>query len=75
VFGVEMEIARTVAQALPDLAFYYAVLDEHDAAIRALEQGLRARAPMMLQVGPAPCSDALRGDERMERLRCEVGFR
>jgi TolB-like protein/DNA-binding SARP family transcriptional activator/Tfp pilus assembly protein PilF len=57
-----------------DLAFYYVVLDERDAAIRALEEGLRARAPMMLQVG-APWLDALRGDERMERIRREVGFR
>jgi hypothetical protein len=46
-----------------------------DAALQVLEEGLRARAPMMLQVGAAPWFDALRGDERMERLRREVGFR
>lgn len=57
-----------------DLAFYYAVLEEPDAAMYALEQGLRARAPMMLQI-ETPWFDALRGDERMERLRREVGFR
>jgi tetratricopeptide (TPR) repeat protein len=58
-----------------DLAFYYAVLGERDAAIRLLEEGLRARAPMMVQVGTPPWFDALRGDERMERIRREVGFR
>jgi TolB-like protein/DNA-binding SARP family transcriptional activator/Tfp pilus assembly protein PilF len=58
-----------------DLAFYYVVLDEPDAALHALEQGYRTRAPMMMQVGGAPWFDALRGDERMERLRREVGFR
>jgi TolB-like protein/DNA-binding SARP family transcriptional activator/Tfp pilus assembly protein PilF len=58
-----------------DLAFYYVVLGERDAAIRVLEEGLRVRAPMMVQVGAAPWFDALRGDERMERLRREVGFR
>jgi adenylate cyclase len=58
-----------------DLAFYYVVLGELDPAIHALEQGLRARAPMMMQVGMAPWFDALRGDERMERIRREVGFR
>jgi hypothetical protein len=51
------------------------VLGERDAAIRVLEDGLRVRAPMMVQVGAAPWFDALRGDERMERLRREVGFR
>jgi TolB-like protein/DNA-binding SARP family transcriptional activator/Tfp pilus assembly protein PilF len=58
-----------------DLAFYYVVLGELDAAIHALEQGLNARAPMMVQVGMAPWFDALRGDERMARIRREVGFR
>lgn len=58
-----------------DLAFYYTVLGELDAALHALEQGLRARTPMMVQVGMAPWFDALRGDERMERIRHEVGFR
>jgi TolB-like protein/DNA-binding SARP family transcriptional activator/Tfp pilus assembly protein PilF len=69
------ERERDPAPRWLDLAFYYVVLDERDAAIHALEQGLRARAPMMLQVGMAPWFDALRSDERMERLRREVGFR
>jgi TolB-like protein/DNA-binding SARP family transcriptional activator/Tfp pilus assembly protein PilF len=69
------ERERDPAPRWLDLAFYYVVLDERDAALHVLEEGLRARAPMMLQVGAAPWFDALRGDERMERLRREVGFR
>jgi hypothetical protein len=30
---------------------------------------------MMMQVGMSPWFDVLRGDERMERLRREAGFR
>jgi TolB-like protein/DNA-binding SARP family transcriptional activator/Tfp pilus assembly protein PilF len=69
------ERERDPAPRWLDLAFYYVVLGERDAAIRVLEEGLRVRAPMMVQVGAAPWFDALRGDERMERLRREVGFR
>jgi TolB-like protein/DNA-binding SARP family transcriptional activator len=68
------ERARDPAPRWLDLAFYYMLIDEPDAAIHALEQGLRARAPMMLQIGTSPWFDALRGDERMERIRREVGF-
>jgi TolB-like protein/DNA-binding SARP family transcriptional activator/Tfp pilus assembly protein PilF len=66
---------RDAAPRWLDLAFYYVALDEPDAALRALEQGFRARAPMLVQVGRTPWFDALRGDERMERLRRELGFR
>jgi TolB-like protein/DNA-binding SARP family transcriptional activator/Tfp pilus assembly protein PilF len=73
--GLLHERERDPAPRWLDLAFYYVVLDERDAALHALEEGLRARGPMMLQVGAAPWFDALRGDERMERLRREAGFR
>jgi TolB-like protein/DNA-binding SARP family transcriptional activator/Flp pilus assembly protein TadD len=58
-----------------DLAFYYTRLGETDAAFRALEQGLRAGAPMMAQVGASPWLDPLRGDRRMERIVEAVGLR
>ena len=67
------ERERDPAPRWLDLAFYYSVLNESDAAIRALEQGLRARAPMMLQVH-SPWFDALRGDERMTRIEGAVGW-
>ena len=58
-----------------DIAFYQVHLGEHGAALDALEEGVRDRAPMMAQIGSGPWLDPLRGEERLARLLQEVGFR
>jgi len=57
-----------------DIAYYWIALGEPEAALDALERGLEARAPMMVQVGSFPGFDPLRGDPRMDRIAREVGF-
>jgi TolB-like protein/DNA-binding SARP family transcriptional activator/tetratricopeptide (TPR) repeat protein len=66
--------AESPAPRWHDLAFYYILLGERDAAVQALEEGVRARAPMMAQIGSAPWMDSIRDDPRMDRLLQEVGF-
>jgi len=58
-----------------DIAFYHVHLGEHGAALDALEQGVRNRAPMMAQIGHGPWLDPLRGEDRWARILEEVGFR
>jgi TolB-like protein/Tfp pilus assembly protein PilF len=51
-----------------DIAFYHVMLDDHDAALDALDRALAERAPMMSTVRVAPFWDPLRSDPRFERI-------
>lgn len=63
-----------VAPPWLDIAFYRTHLDDVDGAIRALEEGMNARAPMMAQLRSSPWFHPLRGDPRSEALVRELGF-
>jgi hypothetical protein len=58
-----------------DIAFYWIYLEDHEAALDALERGLAQRLPMMAQVGSSPWLDPLSDHPRMDRILREVGFR
>lgn len=57
-----------------DIAFYRTHLDDVDGAIRGLEEGMKARVPMMVQLSSSPWFDPLRGDPRLEALIRELGL-
>jgi TolB-like protein/DNA-binding SARP family transcriptional activator/Flp pilus assembly protein TadD len=57
-----------------DIAFYRTQLGAEDQAIAALESGLSAGAPMMVQIGHAPWVDPLRDQPRFQRLVRQLGF-
>jgi TolB-like protein/DNA-binding SARP family transcriptional activator/Flp pilus assembly protein TadD len=57
-----------------DVAFYRTYLGATDAAIDALEAGVRAGAPMMAQIGHAPWMDPLRQNPRFTALAQQLAF-
>ena len=57
-----------------DIAFYRTYLGASDAAIDALEAGVRAGAPMMAQIGQAPWMDPLRANPRFAVLVRQLAF-
>ena len=67
-----MEIEQTGAGdlpwAAPGLAAIYAALDRRDAALEALERGLREPHQLLAQLGCYPELDSLHGDPRHERI-------
>jgi len=65
---------RAQAPRWPDIAFYYVSLNEPEQAIAALEEGLRSRTPLMVQLIRAPWFDPLRSDPRVESILREMNF-
>lgn len=55
-----------------DLAFYRALLGDVTGALRALERGVEARAPMMVQLVNAPWFDPIRQEPRFQALLAVV---
>jgi TolB-like protein/tetratricopeptide (TPR) repeat protein len=52
----------------PEIAMYRTLIGDDDGAIRALNEGLRARSPMMAQLGSAPWFEPLRRDPRVQAM-------
>jgi TolB-like protein/DNA-binding SARP family transcriptional activator/tetratricopeptide (TPR) repeat protein len=57
-----------------DIAFYRTYLGALDAAIDALEAGVREEAPMMAQIGHSPWVDPLRANPRFTALARRLAF-
>jgi eukaryotic-like serine/threonine-protein kinase len=58
----------------PEIAMYYALLDERERALDALEQAMRVRAPMLAQLKVAPWLDPLRSDPRFAAILAQLAF-
>jgi eukaryotic-like serine/threonine-protein kinase len=57
-----------------DIAFHYVLLDHPGEALTALEEGVRLRAPMMVQISASPWVDPLRSEPRFQRLLETLGL-
>ena len=64
-------LARWERQRIPrwaDLALYYTMLGQREAALTALERGFTARTAMLSQIKVAPWLDPLRSEPRFRRI-------
>jgi tetratricopeptide (TPR) repeat protein len=59
---------RGPAPQWPDIAMYYALIDDRAGAVRALERALAARSPMLTNVGVVSWLDPLRDDPAVRRI-------
>lgn len=57
-----------------DIAMYYAMMDERDRAIDAIERAMELRLPMMAQLNVTPWLDPLRDDPRMADILRRMAF-
>ena len=57
-----------------DLAKCYAVLGDGEKAVGWLEKGIEAKVPDLLSVKQAPAFDALKNDERYQRILEKMNF-
>ena len=66
--------ARAPRPQWGEIAMYAAVLDDRARALKAIDQGLRVRAPMMAGLKVAKWLDPLRGEPRFEQTLRELRF-
>lgn len=66
--------ARRPSPPWPDIAMYFSLLGEHDRAIDALHEALRAHSPHLAGLRVAPWLDPLRPDPRFQEILNRLAF-